>query len=217
MKPILALVFFFQSILSFAQVRITQPDSSNKRHTSYGCNISHLTNFDLNYTDGFSFITTAKINKPNYSASIGPVWWIDRNNSVNFFRGGMFTIEYYPNKTDRRVNFYFINDLSYTFEKYSWNRYMKTINYTDYYNVEFKSIWQALQEQIGYGFNVKIYKGLYINQSMTIGFEFHNYKSKTTVAEDPSLSSEYSTGNIFSGSATKGYLKIGIGYNYNSR
>lgn len=214
MKIFLTFILLAGSLWSFAQDDLIQKSSEKNKQLTFGANLSHFTNFNLNYTDGFSFVTSGVVNKGKCSISLGPIWWIDRNNYVNFFRGGMLSFQYYPDKTKRRINFYFINDFSYSFEKYHWNRNMKTINYTQYYNVEFKSFSQSLQEQIGYGINVKIYKGFYVNQSMTIGFEFYNYQSTTTVIEDPSLSSEYSTGNIFSASETKGYLKIGIGCNF---
>ncbi len=212
-KIIATSLILFLSILSFAQPdSITTTTDKNKR-TSLGVNISHFTNFNLNYTDGFSFVSAVVISKRNYSIALGPIWWLDRNNYVNFFKGGMLSFQLYPNKTNKRINFYFIDDLSYTFEKYNWEKQID-LTPNKYYDVSFKSTWHALENQTGYGFNFRVYKGFYINQSMTIGFEFYNYTSKTIVKDNPSMSSEYSTGNILSGSNTKGYLKIGLGYNF---
>ena len=80
--------------------------------------------------------------------------------------------------------------------------------------VDYKSKWQSLKNQIGYGFIIKIYKRIYINQSFSIGGEFYNYKSKTIVRENADYSNEYKSGNIFSKFESSYFIKTGIGYSF---
>ena len=203
-----------EKFMIFAQTTTDTLTKNNHKKITYGLEVIHLANNNLNYTNGFSFATAATFHKGRVVLLPGFVWSFDRNKKVNILKGGTLSAEFYPFKNNRIINFYFKNDLSLTYEKDRWNRYMKTINYTDYYHVKFNSVWHSLQEQIGYGFNLDLNCSFYLTSAMTIGFEFYNYKSNTIVEEDPSLSSQYSTGNIFSDVNTKGYLMLGIGYSF---
>jgi len=212
-----SLRFIFIALLLLTHLSgYTQPDSLLKKENKkivFGANISYYPSLDLAFNDGFSFTTGAVIKNNKHLISIAPVWWVDKNRNVNFFKGGMLSYQFYPYKNRKRIDFYFIYDLAFTFVKDEWERNMEYFP-KQFYDVSFKSRLHSLKNQIGYGFNINIYKGFYINQSMSIGVEFYNYISKTVVKDNPSFSSEYSSGNIFSGSNTCGFLKIGVGYNF---
>lgn len=204
-------ILFLAVLSGFAQ-----SDSLLKKQNkkiNFGANIAYCPNFDLAFNDGFLFTTGAIIKKDKHSISLAPVWWIDKNIDVNFFKGGMLSYQFYPYKNQKRTNFYFIYDLLFTYEKDEWEKNMEFFP-KQFYDVSFKSNVHSLKNQVGYGFNINICKGFYISQSMSVGVEFYNYTSKTVVKDNPNLSSEYSNGNIFSHSNTCGFLKIGIGYNF---
>ncbi len=211
MKTITIILFFLSSFSVLAQGDYV-PKLYNKKAV-WGCQANYFNNFDLNFKAGIGFSTSVLLKKQNHTFAIGPMWWIDKNYEVNTFRGGIFSYQYFPNKHNKRIHFYFIYDLAYTFEKSGWDRNMRYGPNT-YYNVSYKTSWHSLKNQLGYGFNVNIYKGLYLTQGMSIGVEYYNTNSETKVKENPSLSSTYSSGNIFSGSGTSSFLKLGIGYNY---
>jgi hypothetical protein len=78
--------------------------------------------------------------------------------------------------------------------------------------IDYKSKFQSLKNQIGYGFMLKVYKKIYVNQSFSFGGEFYNYKSKTIVREDSDYSSDYKSGNLFSKFGSCYFLKTGISY-----
>jgi hypothetical protein len=211
----LKLVFVYLLLLTNLS-GFAQSDSLLKKENKkiiFGTNLSYCPNFDLSFNDGFLFATGAVIKKDKHSISLAPVWWADKNRDVNFFKGGMLSYQFFPYKNRKRTNFYFIYDLAFTFVKDDWEKNMEYFP-KQFYDVTFQSRVHSLKNQIGYGFNVNIYKGFYINQSMSIGVEFYNFTSKTVVKDNPSFSSEYSSGNIFSSSNTCGFLKIGVGYNF---
>ncbi len=206
-------IFLLTNMSSFAQSDSVSILKKENKKITFSANSSYLMNFDLSFKDGFSFITAAVIKKANHNLSIAPVWWIDKNRNGNIFKGGMLSYRFFPSRNRKCLNFYFIYDLMFTFEKNEWEKNMEYIP-KQYYDVSFKSRWHSLKNQVGYGFNINIYKGFYFNQSMSIGIEFYNYTSKTDVKDNPSLSSEYSSGNIFSDSNASSLLMIGIGYNF---
>jgi hypothetical protein len=213
LRLILIYMFLFTNLSGFAQSDSVSIIKKENKKMTLGANISYFINFDLSFKDGFSFTTAAVLIKANHLISIAPVWWIDKNRNANFFKGGMLSYQFFPNKNRKRINFYFIYDLVFTFEKNEWEKNLE-YNPQQYYDVSFKSIWHSLKNQAGYGFNINICKGFYINQSMSVGIEYYNYTSKTDVKGNPNLTSKYSSGNIFSNSGACSFLKIGVGYNF---
>ncbi|MFA4851085.1 MAG: hypothetical protein WC868_05510 [Bacteroidales bacterium] len=206
-------IFLFTNLFGFSQSDSSSTLKNEDKKVIFCADISYYTNFDLNFKDGFSFTTAAVIKNDKHSISVAPVWWIDKNRKANFFKGGMLSYKFSPSNRNKQINFYFIYDLVYTFEKNKWDKNME-YSPKQFYNVSFISRWHSLKNQVGYGFELNIYKGFYVNQSMSVGIEFYNYKSKTDVKDNASLSSEYSSGNIFSNVSPCGFLKIGIGYNF---
>lgn len=185
---------------------------AKKGHLKWGLQANYFNNFDLNFKAGVLLSTSVTAQKNKSQFAIGPMWWADNNYKADIFRGAIFSYQYSPFVTNSKINFYFIYDLVYTYQKTGWD---KSVQYGNtYYNVSYKTNWHSLKNQVGYGFNVNLYKGLYITQSMSIGIEYYNTGSKTEVKDNPSLSNTYSSGNIFSGSGTSSFLKFGIGYNF---
>ena len=145
---------------------------------------------------------------------LGPLWWLDKIKNVNVFRGFNISYEFFPFKKNKLINFYFLYDFIFLYENNSWNttmRFYPQKPITDEYEVDIQTKWRSFKNQLGYGFNLSIYKGLYLNQSFSIGLELYDYQSTSTVPEAMELSSSYSN----SGSGTSNYLKIGLGYIFN--
>ena len=211
MRITFLLIFF--SIVQFA---FPQTDSiSTKKNApiklTYGFAFCYLPSTDLNQVTGNTYSTSGVINISQHCILIGPLWWTDQFKQSNIFRGGILSYQYYPHDKNSKINFYFIYDMLYNFENDEWTKNMQ-FDANNYYDVKFNGFWQSMKTMIGYGFNVKVYKGFYISNSISIGVEFYNYSSKTIVSGAPNLSSTYSSGNIFQDSRSCGMIKLGIGY-----
>ena len=204
---IVFIIFFVsQSLLSFAQL-----DSlSKKKENPWSFNISILNSPDFSFKNGVLLTTPLglKINKSLLQLS--PLWWFDKNRDANFFRGGIFSYSYYPFK-EKDLSFYFIYDLVYEFKTEDWSREIK-YNPTSFSIVDYNSKAQSLKNQIGYGFSFIVLKRVYINQSFSIGGEFYNYQSNTTVRENAAYSSEYKSGSLFNKFQACYFLKTGVSY-----
>ncbi|MDZ4757177.1 MAG: hypothetical protein SGJ10_03430 [Bacteroidota bacterium] len=210
LKKIYILLFsLLIGFFTFAQI-VNYP--AKKIEIQHGFSANYFTNSELNFKSHNHFSTNFSLSKSNQIFSIGTIFGSTKNDNLNFFKGGIFSYQYFPNKTNKRFNFYFIYDFIYTFEKSGWEREMQFSGNNEH--VTFNSPWHSLKNQVGYGFNVNIYKGFYLTQSMSIGIEYYNFVSKTVVKNQPQLSSTYSSGNIFSGSGTSSLLKLGMGYHF---
>lgn len=184
----------------------------NKKITYEAC-VLYFYGLDMNTVSGTSFTTAAIIKMSGHSLLLGPVWWLNSFKDANKFRGVLCSYRYSPDKTMRLIHFYFIGDLIYSYEKYEWAKYLK-YDANNYYNIEYKEKWQSLQILGGYGVDIKLYKGFYVSNSMSVGIEFYNYRSHTNVIDVPALSSSYVTGNIFTDSRKSTLMKVGIGYRF---
>jgi len=211
-KHILLILFLIGlSFFSFSQADSLKRNTENKKN-HLAVNISILNDPDFSFKNGVTLSTvfSLKINKS--LIQIGPLWWFDKNRNANFLKGGIFSYYYFPFK-ERNLNFYFIYDFAYVYKTDKWSKEMK-YNPTSFSVIDYKSKWQSLKNQIGYGFMINIYKGMYINQSISFGGEFYNYHSKTIVRENSDFSNEYKSGSIFSKFESSYFIKTGIEYNF---
>jgi len=201
------------ALLAHSQTDSSLSNTKNGNKPTLGLNISYFTEPDLYFNDGFAFPTLVSLNNEKYSLLLGPVWWIDKNENVSLFRGGMISYRYFAHKPNKYLNFFFIYDLVYLYEKTeiaTQMHFYPQLPVNQIYNATNTIRWHSLINQVGYGFKVNIYDGFYINQSFSLGIEFYGYRSETDVVEDPSLSSEYSSG----GNGTSSFLTIGFGYTF---
>ena len=211
-KHILLIFFLIGfSFYSFSQTDSLKRNLENKKN-NFVFSISVLNDPDLSIKDGITLSTVISLKSNKNLFQIGPLWWFDQNRDVNFLKGGIFSYNYFPFK-ENNLNFYFIYDFAYVYKTDNWSKEMK-YNPVSSSIVDYKSKWQSLKNQIGYGFIIKIYKRIYFNQSFSIGGEFYNYKSKTIVRENSDYSNEYKSGNIFSKFESSYFIKTGIGYSF---
>lgn len=217
----LGIIFFYSwCVKSLFASAIIQPDTvhTDKENVIiFGFNAAHLVEPDFFYKDGVVFTTSLTLSLKQHFISAGPIWWFDKNRDVSIFRGGIISYHYYPCPSKKNINFHFLYDLTYTYEKQQWDTLMDfypELSKSQTYNATVNIRWQSLANQVGYGFTLNIYNGFYLNQSFSFGIEFYNYRSKTEVHDAPVLSGEYTTGSIFSRSNASSFLKIGIGYQF---
>lgn len=212
-KHILSILFLIGfSFYSFSQIDSLKGSTENKKYNP-GFVISILNDPDFSFKDGITLSTVLSLKSKKSLMQIGPLLWFDKNRNANFIKGGIFSYYYFPYK-ERNFNFYFIYDFAYVCKTDNWSREMKYDPISSSI-VDYKSKWQSLKNQIGYGFIINIYKKIYINQSFSIGGEFYNYQSETIVRDNPDFSNEYKSGNIFSKFEPCYFIKTGIGYNIN--
>lgn len=189
----------------------TVPDSSKY---NLGFQVTYITNSEMYFNDGALFATSFNLNFEKHLFQFGPLWWFDKNEPTNTFRGVIFSYQFFPLKTNRTLNFYFLYDLVYSFEKTSWESEMQfnpPHPSNELFHVYSSTRWNSLINQIGYGFRVNVFKGLYIDQNFSLGLEVYKYESENIVPADPSLSTTYRS----SGHDTNMFLKLGIGYSWN--
>jgi hypothetical protein len=195
-----------------AEALRAQEDSIHSKG-SLGLGISYLANTELYFNDGHLLSTVAIYRKQKSYFHIGPLWWIDKNERDQAFRGVNFSYGYFPMNDHRVLNFYFTYDLYYQYEKHTWHTQLqfypeRPLN--DYYSATIETKWFSFRNQLGYGINIILFKGLYLSQSFSIGIEFYKYRHQTTILRDQSLSSR----NSNSGNGTSSYLKFGLGYSF---
>jgi len=173
--------------------------------------ISYLYGFDMNTVNGNAILTSAAIRTTKNSFQIGALWWLDHYKSENTFRGMLGSYKYYPSGNNGKINFSFVGDLIYSYEKNQWAKFIQYDN-AHFYHIDYKGKWNSLQTLVGYGVNIKLYKSLFFTNSMTIGLEFYNYSSTTNIEEAPQLSTNYKSGSIFKDSRKNGMMRIGLSY-----
>ncbi len=210
-KGIAATIF----LTIFNLMAYSQDDTPGKTENKlkFGVNVSAMPDLSFEFKNGVHLSTQFIASKNKISILFGPVWWVYKNKDTNKFKGGSISLRYFPQKMSRTLNFYFMYDLDYFLQTNEWSRYMQYTPSVSY-NVDFKSKIQTLRNQVGYGFILKLYKGLFFTQSLSFGMDCYNYNSTTTVIENPSLSENYSSGNIFSNTHASSTLKAGIEFHF---
>lgn len=166
----------------------------------------------LGYTGHGSFENTGftiafAIRNPKHTFLIGPS--IRLGSTGPQLSGGALTYQFYPNGINRTFSFYFLDDLSYSTLGYSEER-------TTWINgIEYESTYESskayLANYFGYGFDLKIVKGLYLDQSLALGIAFKRRNYSLTVPELPSNSYSYDEKLLSRGEVAVA-LKIGLTY-----
>lgn len=194
------------------QEEVKQPISKEAK-LKFGVQVSYINDGELYFNDGAEFASSVTFRYKKHLAQIGPIWWFDKNKDVDVFRGLIISYQFFPKELSKTLNFYFLYDLSYTFENgemQSKAHFYPTHPINEIYNINTSTSWQTLSNHVGYGFRVNVFKGLYIDQNFSLGIEIHRYTSENEVVEDPSLSYNFKS----SGHGTNMFLKLGIGYNF---
>lgn len=132
--------------------------------------------------------------------------------------GGEFNYKYFPNGIKNRFNMYFSGNLTYTNQKreYNYTDYLFSYDfvsghytYSDPFPVHYERRMNFLTLTAGYGFQVKIFKGLYTGTALNVGFTTCNYRV-IGIENHPS----YSSNDMFGEYYLSGAVRLNVGYRF---
>jgi hypothetical protein len=188
-----------------------QTDSlkSVSRKLKYGVNVSYnLTPYI------YEALTPSLVMiKERHSFLIGPRVFISRSSPhYKWTRLGLeYTYKIFPNPTSRRFNFYFLFDFDIVMyrSKENVDYYLYSVHYVGTRT----STRYSITNNIGYGFKMTIFKGLYLNHSIGAGIGLFRDDDALDIPDNPTAS--YSNkGNIISYGTPSILLNVGLGYDF---
>ena len=155
------------------------------------------------------------LNLNKFSFLIGPRTYLSKNtfNKSKHLRGIQVSCKFFPNGItyEKRFNFYFLYDLAYS-------RIISESDHQVYYHPDLQhyisnctSTVNYTTNFIGYGFQLNVIKGFYINQSLQLGLGIYKDKIVIIVPDKPILSEE---GTSSQEPAFDAMIRIGLGYNF---
>ncbi len=197
---------------AYPQNEPTDIASEVPKVVNFGINVSYTALLPTNVvaaTPGFV------INLNKFSFLIGPRTYLSNNtfDKSKHLRGIQVSCKYFPNGItyEKRFNFYFLYDLAYSriiTERSHQNYYHPDLQHymsKDTYTINYTT------NLIGYGFQLNIIKGFYINQSLQLGISFYSDKHVLIVPDKPILSEE---GSSRQEPGFDAMIRIGLGYNF---
>ena len=211
-------IFFATLFVFFVSEGFPQSDSSNyktnKNKLKFGLSYFCFSDLNLNFIEGVnqSLMIITKVN--NHIIKIGPTFFLNPRISNLKTDGIILSYQYILKTNFNRLNVVFCYDLVYRQRIESWIRELEYENYGKT-NVKFYSKSNSIQNLLGYGFKFNVNQKFSLITCMGIGGEIYNFKSKTVPLNQPFLSNEYSSGNIFSNRKNCNIIKIGIEYFFN--
>ncbi|MCK4699784.1 MAG: hypothetical protein KAT38_05605 [Bacteroidales bacterium] len=215
MKSRILQTFIFLILLTarvYPQNEPTDKTSEVPKAVNFGINLSYtalLPNHVVAATPGFV------LNFNKFSFLIGPRTYLDNNtfDKSKHLRGIQVSCRFFPNgiTSEKRFNFYFLYDFAFSIiiTEHSHQIY----HHPDLQHYISKCITTVnyITNHIGYGFQLKIIKGFYINQSLQLGIAHYSDKLEIIVPDKPILSEEVSSSQE---PAFDAMIRIGLGYNF---
>ena len=200
-------ILLFAILLSlFIRLNAQTNDSINKG--SFGVNISM--NAELSNI-GAVFLTPSLVyNYKNQSLLIGYGYSDFDDNYNGFGLECTYKIITNPGKV---FSFFFFSHFCYSYLHNSFHNEVEGLLY--YYNVNYWDKNYVISDEIGYGFNLKIFKGFYLNQSFGIvGVSFLKNNKELIDYSDPSRSYSH-IGSFYPNYSF--LINLGIGYDFGSK
>jgi hypothetical protein len=200
-------IFLF-AILFNQHIQINAQTNDSTSKSSFGINIS----MNVEYANiGVAFLLPSFVyNYKNQSFLIGPAY-TSFNDNYNGY-GFEFTYKIITNP-GKIFNFFFFNHLCYSYLHNSFHQLDETAFYMDNGNYWDKNY--LISNIIGYGLNIKLFKGFYINQSFgIIGISFLKNNNELTDYTIPSNSYSH-IGSFYPSYSV--LINLGIGYNLGSK
>ena len=196
----------------YPQNELTDKASDVPKVVNFGINLSYTA---LLPTRVIAATPGLVLNLNKFSFLIGPRTYLSNNtfDKSKHLRGIQVSCKFFPNGItyEKRFNFYFLYDLAYSkivtesdhqvYYHPDLQHYMSNDTYTINYTTNF----------IGYGFQLNIIKGFYINQSLQLGIAHYSDKLEIIVPDKPILSEEVSSSQE---PAFDGMIRLGLGYNF---
>ncbi len=134
---------------------------------------------------GLYISPSIRIQKGKHSFSVGPKIFIDKTGTrtLTLPNPKMFAertgiqgnYQFYPNLTNKHVDFYFQYQIHYT----AFHSLLTGYDYVNNGGVENKK-YKVFENKIGYGLDFNLFKNLYINQSIVYGLDLMKIKAGNT-------------------------------------
>jgi len=176
----------------------------------YGVNVGYYGTRNINnaLSPGFDM----RLGNQNFM--IGPMVFFG-NNSVDekYTQWGInYTYKIFPNPTSHVFNFYFLYHFQFGMDKKE--RDVDYYNNSDIHLVGSVTLTKySITNCIGYGYKIKIVKGLYFNNSIGVGIGLYRMDSKAEYPEVPEAS-YFVKGNMFSEGKLTVFANFGFGYDF---
>lgn len=215
MRFTLTLFLFFALILHAVGQDRTGPSLPATRiDKKFGVNLAlSSVNSPVGAFSSLSFV----VNQKQHSFLLGPGIWYGSDSPLGLRfkptehqRGGLqFAYKFRPNSLYRRVNFYFIYDLSYTTEYQLYWSFLPVDNQN--YATEFTEDRRYLANSIGYGFDFVFLDYFYLDNSLGVGLGMEGVTKEQRVEANSALDSKTITS--LGDPQPYFFFKIGIGVN----
>lgn len=197
---------------AYPQNELTDKASEVPKVVNFGINLSYTA---LLPTRVIAATPGLVLNLNKFSFLIGPRTYLSNNtfDKSKHLRGIQVSCKFFPNGItyEKRFNFYFLYDLAYS-------RIITEHKHTVYYHPDLQhyisnctSTVNYTTNFIGYGFQLNIIKGFYINQSLQLGIALYNDKIVIIVPDKPILSEQAASSQE---PAFDAMIRIGLGYNF---
>jgi len=197
---------------AYPQNELTDKASEVPKVVNFGINLSYTA---LLPTRVVAATPGLVLNLNKFSFLIGPRTYLSNNtfDKSKHIRGIQVSCKIFPNGItyEKRFNFYFLYDLAYSriitehnhqvYHHPDLQHYMSDCTTTINYTTNF----------IGYGFQLNVIKGFYINQSLQLGLGTYKDKVVIIVPDKPILSEEGTSSEEPSFDAM---IRLGFGYNF---
>jgi hypothetical protein len=193
----------------FIQINAQTNDSTSK--SSFGINTSFIAEGSDN--GGIFFSPTLVYNYNHQTFIIGPAFSLDDAYSGY---GLEFTYKIITNP-GKVFNFFFFNHFTFHYLYRNQTSYFEVYPANGTYTIESGNYWDKdyqFNDEIGYGFNLKIFKGLYLNQYIGIGIS--NEKQEQGFNDNTNPSNSYVNHGSYELNASL-FVNLGIGYNFGSK
>lgn len=197
---------------AYPQNELTDKASEVPKAINFGINLSYTALLPARVVAATPGLV---LNLNKFSFLIGPRIYLSNNtfNKSKHLRGIQVSCKFFPNgiSYEKRFNFYFLYDLAYS-------RIITENNHQVYYHPDLQhyisnctSTINYTTNLIGYGFQLNLIKGFYINQSLQLGLGIYKDKIVIIVPDKPILSE---TGTSSEEPSFDALIRLGFGYNF---
>jgi hypothetical protein len=187
-------------------VQQNQDTSNNLRHKlKFGFSISYLGTWERGYLDHEYLVPALTLNFKKSTFSLGPKFELYGFGDLNIDNPGiLFSYKIDPFKEHRFFDFYIQYTQGFSRNKHSYIEYLR--DDTTIIKVPTECTSTYVENIIGYGIKLNIFKGLYFYQSSGIGIEWNKDKY---IYGSPKIYSKIATfTNLTS------HMMAGVGYRF---
>ena len=197
---------------AYPQNELTDKTSDVPKVVNFGINLSYTA---LLPTRVVAATPGLVLNLDRFSFLIGPRTYLGKNtfDKSKHLRGIQASCKFFPNSItyEKRFNFYFLYDFAYSIIITEHSHQIYHHPDLQHYMSKCTITVNYITNLIGYGFQLKIIKGFYINQSLQLGIAHYSDKLETIVPDKPILSEKGSSSQEPAFEAT---IRFGLGYNF---